>query len=102
MIDRYSRKELKEIWEDKNKYSIWLSIELAAAEAMEKYKIIPKGVVKKVKSKAKINVRRILDIEKDNKLFIAVGASHLAGKNGLLNLFKNAGYSLKPLTPFLD
>jgi uncharacterized protein YbaP (TraB family) len=46
--------------------------------------------------------KRILDIEKDNKLFIAVGASHLAGKNGLLNLFKNAGYSLKPLTPFLD
>ena len=44
MIDRYSRKEIKEIWEDKNKYSIWLDIELAAAEAMEKLKIIPKGV----------------------------------------------------------
>ena len=55
MIERYSRKELKDIWSDYNKYSIWLSIELAAAEAMERLKIIPKGVVKKVKSKAKIN-----------------------------------------------
>jgi adenylosuccinate lyase len=63
MIERYSRKEIRSIWEDYNKYSIWLDIELAAAEAMEKLKIIPKGVVKKVKSKAKINVKRILQIE---------------------------------------
>ena len=63
MIERYSRKELKAIWEDNNKYSIWLNIELAAAEAMEKLNIIPKGVVKKIRSKAKINVKRILEIE---------------------------------------
>ena len=45
MIERYSRKELVRIWEDKNKYSIWLSIEIAAAEAMEKLKIIPKSAI---------------------------------------------------------
>ena len=53
MIERYSRKELKDIWEDKNKYTIWLNIELAAAEAMEKLKIIPRGVVKKLNLKQK-------------------------------------------------
>ncbi len=63
MIDRYSRKELKEIWLDKNRYSLWLKIEIAAAEAMEKYKIIPKGVAKKVKSKSKIDVDRITNLE---------------------------------------
>ena len=63
MIERYSRKILKSIWEDYNKYSLWLKIELAVAESMEKLKIIPKGVVKKVKSKSKIKVKRILDIE---------------------------------------
>ena len=63
MIERYSRKEIKSIWEDKNKYTIWLKIEIAAAEAMEKLKIIPKGVSKKVKSKAKINVKRILKLK---------------------------------------
>jgi len=64
MIERYSRKELTEIWEDYNKFFIWLEIELAAAEAMEKFNMIPKGVAKKVRSKAKINVKRILEIEK--------------------------------------
>ena len=63
MIERYSRKEIKNIWEDKNKYSLWLDIELAAAEAMVKLKIIPRGVSKKVRAKAKINVKRILQIE---------------------------------------
>ena len=64
MIERYSRKEIKEIWEDKNKYQIWLNIEIAAAEAMEKLKIIPKGVASKTKKKSKINVERIHKIEK--------------------------------------
>ena len=64
MIDRYSRKELKEIWDEKNKYKIWLDIEIAAAQAMEKLKIIPKGVAVKVRRKAKINVDRIHKIEK--------------------------------------
>ena len=63
MIDRYSRKEIKNIWNDKNKYKIWLDIEIAAAQSMEKLNIIPKGVSGKVKRKAKINVDRINKIE---------------------------------------
>ena len=63
MIDRYSRKELKDIWSEENKYKIWLNIEIAAAEAMEKYKFIPKGVALAVRRKAKIKVSRIHDIE---------------------------------------
>ena len=63
MIDRYSRKELKNIWSEENKFKIWLDIEIAAAQAMEKYKIIPKGVSSIVRRKAKIKVNRIHDIE---------------------------------------
>ena len=63
MIQRYSRKETKKIWEEENKYKIWLDIEIAAAQAMEKLKIIPKGVSSKVRKKAKINVERIHKIE---------------------------------------
>ena len=63
MIDRYSRKELKAIWSEENKYKIWLDIEIAAAEAMEKYKFIPKGVSSIVRRKGKIKVKRIHDIE---------------------------------------
>ena len=63
MINRYSRKKIKEIWEEKNKYKIWLDIEIAAAQAMEKLKVIPKGVASKVRKKSKINVERIHKIE---------------------------------------
>ena len=63
MIERYSRKELKHIWSEENKYKIWLNVEIAAAEAMEKYKFIPKGVSSIVKRKAKVKVKRIHDLE---------------------------------------
>ena len=63
MIERYSRTELKKIWDEKNKYQIWLDIEIAAAQAMEKLKIIPKGVSSKTRKNAKINVDRIHKIE---------------------------------------
>ena len=93
MIDRYSRKEIKKIWDDYNKYSIWLDIELAAAEAMEKFNIIPKGVVKKVKSKAKINVKRILQIEEKVKHDVIAFLTSITEKAG-----KDAKYLHKGMT----
>ena len=93
MIERYSRKEIKSIWDDYNKYSIWLDIELAAAEAMEKLKIIPSGVVKKVKSKAKINVKRILQIEDKVKHDVIAFLTSITEKAG-----KEARYLHKGMT----
>ena len=63
MIKRYSRKELTDIWSEENKYKIWLDVEIAAAQAMEKLGQIPKGVSSAVRKKAKINVNRIHQIE---------------------------------------
>jgi len=91
MIDRYSRKELRNIWSDKNKYKIWLDIELAAAEAMEKLNIIPKGVVKKIRSKAKINVNRILKIEETVKHDIIAFLTSIAEKAGKESRFLHKG-----------
>ena len=42
MIKRYSRKELTDIWSEENKYKIWLDVEVAAAQAMEKLGQIPR------------------------------------------------------------
>ncbi len=93
MIERYSRKEVSSIWEDYNKYSIWLEIELAAAEAMEKLKIIPRGVVKKIKPKAKINVKRILEIEGKVKHDVIAFLTSITEKAG-----KDARYLHKGMT----
>ncbi len=40
---------------------------------------------------------RVKELIKGNKVFIAVGASHLGGETGLLNQFKEAGFKLKPI-----
>ena len=63
MIKRYSRKELADIWSEENKYKIWLDVEIAAAQSMERLGLIPRGVSSAVKKKAKINVKRIHQIE---------------------------------------
>ena len=91
MIERYSRKELKRIWEDQNRYNIWLQIELAAAAAMEKFKIIPKGVVKKVKSKSKINVKRILKIEEKVRHDLIAFLNSVTEKTGKEGSFLHKG-----------
>ena len=64
MIERYSRREMARIWEERNKYQIWLDIEIYATQAMEKFKFIPRGVALKIKKKAKINIDLIHKIEK--------------------------------------
>ena len=93
MIERYSRKEIKSIWEDSNKYKIWLEIELAAAEAMEKLKIIPKGVARKIRKKAKINVKRILQIEDKVKHDVIAFLTSISEKTG-----KDSKYLHKGMT----
>jgi len=82
MIPRYSRNIVTDIWSQESKYKIWLDIEIYAAEAMEKYKIIPKGVAKKVRKKSKINVKRIDDIEKITKHDVIAFLTSIAEKVG--------------------
>jgi adenylosuccinate lyase len=67
LIPRYSRKVIKDIWEDNNKFQIWLDLEILACEAMEKYGDIPKGTTAKIKKKAKFNVKEIDKIELKTK-----------------------------------
>lgn len=65
MIERYSRSQMTAIWGPQNKYKTWLVVELAACEAMAREGIIPAHVPKIIRQKAKINVRRIDQIEKE-------------------------------------
>ena len=82
MIPRYSRNIVTNIWSQESKYKIWLDIEIYAAEAMEKYNIIPKGVAAKVRKKSKINVKRIDDIEKITKHDVIAFLTSIAEKVG--------------------
>ncbi len=67
MIDRYSRKEMKEIWSEENKTQKWLDVELAVIEAFEYFGIITTEIKDDIKTKAKFSVERIKEIEKTTK-----------------------------------
>ena len=91
MISRYSRKELVSIWSEENKYKIWLDVEIAAAEAMEKYKIIPKGVASLVKKRGKIKVKRIHDIEAKVKHDVIAFLTSITEQAGLKARYLHQG-----------
>ena len=91
MISRYSRKELVSIWSEENKYKIWLDVEIAAAEAMEKNKIIPKGVASLVKKKGKIKVKRIHDIESKVKHDVIAFLTSITEQAGLKARYLHQG-----------
>jgi len=67
MIDRYTRPQMKAIWDVKHKYEIWLEVELQACAAFERVGQAPRGTAAKIRKKAKIDVARIAEIEKVTK-----------------------------------
>jgi len=91
MISRYSRKELTSIWSEENKYKIWLNIEIAAAQAMEKLGYIPKGVSLQVKKKGKINVKRIHSIESKVKHDVIAFLTSITEKAGIKARYLHQG-----------
>ena len=91
MISRYSRKELTKIWSEENKYKIWLDVEIAAAQAMEKYKFIPKGVSSIVKKKGKIKVARIHKIESKVKHDVIAFLTSIAEQAGIKARYLHQG-----------
>jgi adenylosuccinate lyase len=91
MIKRYSRKELTNIWSEENKYQIWLDVEVAAAEAMEKLNQIPKGVASIVRKKARINVNRIHQIEAEVKHDVIAFLTSITEKAGIKARYLHQG-----------
>src|SRR5262249_15977299 len=64
MIERYSRPEMAAIWSEEEKLRIWLEVELLACEAMAEHGEIPRDVPAKLGARARVNVARIHEIER--------------------------------------
>ncbi|HOI62831.1 MAG TPA: adenylosuccinate lyase [Mesotoga sp.] len=64
MIERYALSPLKELWELKAQYERWLEVELAVVKAYEETGLAPAGMAEKIRSKARIDVEGIAEIEK--------------------------------------
>ncbi len=64
MIERYTRKEIGNIWTEENRWSVMLEIEILACEAMASLGMIPQEAAKNIRDKAAFQVDRIDEIEK--------------------------------------
>ncbi len=67
MIDRYATEEMKKIWNNKNKYRVWLKVELAVLKAYAEKGIIPKDDYLKIEKRAKIDAKRIDELEAETR-----------------------------------
>ncbi len=70
MIERYSRKKMKEVFSNLNKYKKWLEVEIAVLWAMKELGIIHAEVYEHISSKAYVDEeieKRIDDYEKEYK-----------------------------------
>ena len=67
MIERYTRPAMGKIWEDENKFRVWLEIETLACEAQAELGTVPKEAVTLIREKGNFNIARILEIEGEVK-----------------------------------
>lgn len=67
MIDRYSRQEMANIWTLESKFNYYLQVELAVCDAYAQIGQISKQVAQEIRQKAKFNIERIDEIEREVK-----------------------------------
>lgn len=65
MIERYSREEMKKIWNLDSKFQYYLDVELAVCKAYNKMGEIPDDALSDIISKAAFSVERIDEIEQE-------------------------------------
>ncbi|HKQ96758.1 MAG TPA: adenylosuccinate lyase [Candidatus Polarisedimenticolia bacterium] len=63
MIARYSRPEMRRIWEDDSKYRRWLEVELAVVDAWADVGRITKDAARLIRERAGFDLARIQEIE---------------------------------------
>jgi adenylosuccinate lyase len=67
MIARYSTDAMNRIWSDQSRTEVWLRVELAICEAAEKHGKIPPGTTEAIRSKARFDLNRMAELEKETR-----------------------------------
>jgi adenylosuccinate lyase len=82
MIARYARPEMARIWSDENRFSAWLQVELAATEVLVERGTVPPEALVAIKAKARFDVARIEEIEKEVQHDVIAFVSNVAENVG--------------------
>jgi adenylosuccinate lyase len=93
-IERYSRRQMAEIWEPQTRFRIWFEIEAHAADAMAALGMIPKEAAERIWQNgrnARFDIDRIDAIEREVKHDVIAFLTHLAEIVGPEARFVHAG-----------
>lgn len=63
MIARYTRPAMGRIWSEENKYRAWLTVEIAASEALAAAGLVPQSAADAIRDRGEFTVERIHEIE---------------------------------------
>ena len=82
MIARYTRPAMGKIWSDENKYRCWLTVEVAASQALAKFGLVPQAAADVIRDRGAFTVDRINQIEAEVRhdviAFTTTVAEHIA------------------------
>lgn len=67
MIERYSRKVMRDVWTEENKFSAYLRVEILSCEAWSRLGVIPAEDVERIRTRAGFDVARIREIEEQTR-----------------------------------
>ena len=83
MIPRYTRPAMGKIWSDENKYRCWLTVEVAASQALAKFGLVPQTAADAIRDRGNFTVARIDEIEAEVRhdviAFTTTVAEHIDG-----------------------
>ncbi len=91
MIERYSLQRMSGIWREEFKFRTMLEIEVLLLEALGKYKEIPPGVARRVRRRAKFNLKTIKKIEEKTQHDVVAFVTNVAQSIGSDARYLHAG-----------
>ncbi len=91
MIDRYTTVRMRNIWSMKNRWNLFLDVELAYLEALEEDKIATPGQAKKIKDLVTIDPDRIAALEQTLRHDVIAFLTHVEEQAGEATRFLHYG-----------
>jgi len=77
VIPRYTREKMGALWSEEHKYQTWLQVEILACEAWAELGEIPRAAAQEIKERARIDMKRIEEIEHQTKHDVAAFVNQL-------------------------
>jgi len=91
LIPRYTLPEMGALWEPEYKFNTWLKIEILVCEALAHRREIPASAVSEIKKKAKFDIARIDEIEKEVKHDVIAFLTCVSENVGEANRYMHLG-----------